>query len=86
VDKVAELLRSGCDPEARDARGRTALMYAAGARNAHALEKVAALLHAGASADAQDDEGLTAAAFATRAFNVLACERLKRVMKSPPPT
>jgi hypothetical protein len=48
------LLRNGADPNLRDKRGRTALMYAAEADN---LELVKVLLNHGADVNAQDKDG-----------------------------
>ena len=56
-ERLAELLASGADPNARDHNGWTALHFAAQARSP---ESVALLLRAGADPSLQDSDGNTA--------------------------
>lgn len=62
---VASLLRSGEDPNSRDAEGRTPLMVAA--RDNRTLVNIEALLAAGADILSRDSEGLTALHYASAA-------------------
>lgn len=62
AEVVSALLARGADPDARDARGRTALMLAAGAGH---YETVRRLLAGGATKDLRDVDGKTALDLAT---------------------
>jgi len=58
LDEVTTLLREGADPDARDDRGRTPLILAAGKPGRLAI--VQAILDAGADVDAKDGSRRTA--------------------------
>lgn len=61
ASRVRSLISSGTDINAKDAEGRTALMYAA--RNGQG-EVVRILIEAGADVNARDNEGMTAVMYA----------------------
>ena len=62
ADAVSAFLARGANPDARDARGRTALMLAASAGH---YETVRRLLAGGATKNLKDADGKTALDFAT---------------------